>query len=290
VADGIASGGHFLWTVTAGWMLAPLAWMPAGYVVMVILEVAALVGTLVLLGVRDWRCYALALAWPPTLNSVQTANLSLPLALLLAAAWFDRARPRAGFWIGIAVSMKLFVWPALIWLVAARRWKALWFAVAIQVITVIVTLPYIAPDDYLRYQRLIADTFAPDALTLSAGLHDLGMSMTPARIITLALGLTVAWFGRRDLGWLVIAALIMSPVVWLHYFDLLLIPLALWRPPLWVWFLPFFFVVTPGQGNGTTTQTIGTLAVFAVTVACASLFGRRRGSSPLPTLASAPGA
>lgn len=276
LTEGLANGGHFLWTITSGWVLAPLAWMPGGYVAMAILEVVALIGALRLLGVRDWRCYALALAWPATVNSVQTANLTLPLVLLLAAAWadHDRSRSRAGLYIGLAVAMKLFLWPTLIWLAATRRWKALCIAAAIQAITLAMTLPYISLPDYLRFERYVADVFAPDSLTLAAALHDLGLPMGQARLITLTLGIAVIWFGRRDLGWLSIAALIVSPVVWLHYFDLfdlLLIPLAIWRPPIWVWCVPFLFIVAPGMGNGTQLQTIGALAALAATITCARL-------------------
>src|SRR5689334_993863 len=42
VIENIGEGGHFLWTVLAGWMLSPFAWLPDGYVLVVGLE---LVGT-----------------------------------------------------------------------------------------------------------------------------------------------------------------------------------------------------------------------------------------------------
>ena len=36
------------------------------------------------LGVRDWRCYGVALMWPPVISAIQTGNLTLWLALACA--------------------------------------------------------------------------------------------------------------------------------------------------------------------------------------------------------------
>ena len=37
----------------------------------------AALATLRVVGVRDWRCYGLALLWPPVLSAVQTGNVTL---------------------------------------------------------------------------------------------------------------------------------------------------------------------------------------------------------------------
>jgi hypothetical protein len=71
--------------------------------------------------------------------------------------------------------------------------------------------------------------------------------------VTLALIAAAAWVARdkrlaprdRDVATLTIvlaAALAASPIVWVHYFLLLLVPLALTRPRLsLLWFVPFLF-------------------------------------------------
>ena len=66
---------------------------------------AALVGALWTLGVRDWRVYGVTLLWPPVIDAYQTANVTLPLALLVALIWRyrdrrarRRARPSAPRW------------------------------------------------------------------------------------------------------------------------------------------------------------------------------------------------
>jgi hypothetical protein len=76
-------------------------------------------------------------------------------------------------------------------------------------------------------------------------------------VLSIAAGLALlaaaAWVARdgrrpqrdRDVAVLTLAlaaALAASPIVWVHYFLLLLVPLALTRPRLsWLWFVPFAY-------------------------------------------------
>src|SRR4029079_4280335 len=96
----------------------------AGVLVMLALVAAAL-GTLWLLDVRDWRCYGIALMWPPVISAVQTGNLTLWLALACALAWRYRDRLlRPAACIGVALAAKFFLWPVVVWLAATRRMLA----------------------------------------------------------------------------------------------------------------------------------------------------------------------
>ena len=105
-------------------------------------------------------------------------------------------------------------------------------------------------------------------------LIDLGASSSVARTVTLAAGtavLALAW-RRRSLGLFIAAALVVSPIVWRHFFALLIVPVALSRPrfgPAWLVPLAFWFV--PGSYNGTTWQTALGLATAAVTVTVAEI-------------------
>ena len=73
------------------------------------------------------------------------------------------------------------------------------------------------------------------------------------------------------------AALALSPIVWLHYFALLLVVVALARPVLgFLWFVPLAMIVTPGSGEPTPFETAWTLGIAVLTVARAAL----RGSDP----------
>ena len=61
-----------------------------------------------------------------------------------------------------------------------------------------------------------------------------------------------------------------SPIVWMHSFVLLLIPVAVMRPRLsTAWVLPCLLLFAPGTYNGTTRQTAGLLCVVALTAALA---------------------
>jgi hypothetical protein len=90
-------------------------------VLFVVLLICAGFLTLRLLGVRDWRCYAAAATWAPILFALQTANVTLLLALGLVVLW--RVRDRPGHAAGVAallITLKLFLWPLTIW-VAVRH-------------------------------------------------------------------------------------------------------------------------------------------------------------------------
>jgi hypothetical protein len=65
----------------------------------------------------------------------------------------------------------------------------------------------------------------------------------------------------------VAAALACSPIVWLHYFALMLVPVAVVRPRLdLVWFVPLgMWWFGAGTGNGTTAEAAVVLAVAAAT-------------------------
>ena len=68
------------------------------------------------------------------------------------------------------------------------------------------------------------------------------------------------------------AALTLSPIVWLDYFALLAVPLAVSRPSFGVvWLLPVLTwgVTGAGAGIGDAKATLRVLVVFAVVVWCA---------------------
>ena len=79
------------------------------------------------------------------------------------------------------------------------------------------------------------------------------------------------------------AMIVASPIVWMHSFVLLLIPVAVMRPRLSAaWLLPVAFLIGAGTGNGAPWQTAGVLALSVLTVALALLPPRRRPALPVP--------
>ncbi len=140
----------------------------------------------------------------------------------------------------------------------------------------------------MRLLRNLGETFEHDAYTPFALLSDLGVPDTAARVATIALGLALlalAW-RRRSLGLAIAAALVLSPIVWRHFFTLLLVPLALSRPRFdVVWLIPIGMWVGDGTLNGAPWQTAAVLALAAATFAlCERPPARaRRGRRSPPT-------
>lgn len=273
-----APDGSYIWSVLAGWLLLPIAEIPDGYLVAVALEIVGIVGAALLLGVRDWRLIAVALAWPATVNSVQIANITVLILVLLAAGWRDRESARCGLWIGLAVAAKFMAWPALIWLAATRRWRALGVALAVQVGVLLATLPYLSLGSFLRLEENVdQNARGAKSVTLGALLHHAGLPLSLGDVAMVAAGAAILMLRSRDFGWVAVSMLVMSPVVWLHYFDLLLIPLALWTPRLAAWFLPMLLVVVTGNDPaGEWWRLTLALSAFAAIVAGAAAMREQR--------------
>src|SRR4051812_47897662 len=117
----LSQGRNNVWPVAAVLPVIPLTFLPAATAdwSMTALVLGSLVGAIWVLGVRDWRVYAVTLLWPPVISAYQTANLTLPLCLLCAIIW--RARRRVwlpGIVLGLALAAKFFLWPLALWLAA----------------------------------------------------------------------------------------------------------------------------------------------------------------------------
>jgi hypothetical protein len=249
--------------------------------------VAAFVATLATLGVRDWRCYGLAFLWPPVTDAITTGNVTILLGLAAALTWRFRARPPvAGAALGMGIACKPLLWPLVVWLAAGRRYAAAIWGVGVSAGVLLLTWAVIGfrgLADYPDLARRVSDAQDEHAYTLYALGLDLGLSPGVARGLWVALAVallagTVVTARREDerrafvLG--LAAAIACSPVVWLHYFALLLVVVAVAQPALGVlWFLglPLQIVVTTGVHNGSTFQTTGVLVIAAVTVAGALL-------------------
>ena len=105
---------------------------------------------------------------------------------------------------------------------------------------------------YSVYVLLGADTFAR-AAWLAVG----------AVVLLVALRLD----DRRSFTLSIAACLLCSPIVWLHYFQLLIVPLAIARPRLSaLWFVPLLTWLVP-FGYGDPWQVALALGVLAVVLA-----------------------
>jgi hypothetical protein len=268
----VKRGVAFVYPAPGAIFFAAFAWIPhaAAGVLFTMLSICAALGVLWIVGVRDWRLFGLVLLWPPVISGWQTANLSLLIAFGIAVAWRLRDRPMAvGVVVGLLVSLKVFVWPLGLWLLATRRYAALGWAIASALLANLVAWAVLGFDQLHAYASLVSavtkaeerTAYTPIAFALRAGA-----SISAAQAIGLILaGLAAGccfYYGRRtretsSLLLAVAVCLLATPIVWQHYFALLIVPLAIVRPRLGtIWLLPLALFPCP-----VTTPSLWQLAV-----------------------------
>jgi len=257
--------------------------------------IALLAATLAVLGIRDVRCYAAAFLWMPVTSGVLFANVSVPLAFALALAWRYRGRtwPPA-VTLGLAVATKLVLWPTLVWLLATRRLGA---ALGAALVGLTVTLAAWAAIGFVGFRefpdllRRLSEIQSENSYSVVGVAATLGLDVAVGNALALALGagallLCVIAARRlddfRSFTWAVAASLLLSPIVWLHYLVVLLVPLAIARQrfsPLWL--LPIVLVVSPRPGypEGAATFLPMLVAAALLAVLLVRPSGRRGGGS-----------
>lgn len=263
-------------------LLLPLTALPVPVAsVIVAIGLLALLGlTLWILDVRDVRCYAAAYLWVPSVSAVLLGNLSIPLAFAVAVTWHYRDRVWPPAWaLGLAVSAKLLMWPMLVWTVATRRLRATAWAVAIGLVATLVAWAAIGFDGLTGYPALLrrlSDIQSERSYSLVGMAATAGLGGTAGRVLTLALGaaLLVACVllarrgdEERSFTCAVAATLVLSPIVWLHYLVVLLVPMAILRPRFSaLWLLPVLLWISPkpGYAEGVATFAPAIAAVILV--------------------------
>jgi hypothetical protein len=241
--------------------LVPLTWLPADVAAFLVFLacVAALLGAVAIVGVRDVRCYAAVLLWAPTWNALDTLNVSAALALGVALVW----RYRSTLWplaatLGLMVSVKLFLWPLLAWVGLTRRALPALLGVALGLAVAFGSWAAIGFAGLSDYPELLSKVGDQENYSIVAVAEEIGIgSLGPvvAALVGGALLAAAMWSARRhearSFTLAVAATLALSPVVWLHYLTLLIAPLGLARPrfsPLWL--LPIVLWVSPRDENG----------------------------------------
>jgi alpha-1,2-mannosyltransferase len=251
----------FFYPPQIAYAFTPLTLLPADIAAVVALLACAglLVATLAVLGVRDVRCYAAAFLWGPTWQELDMANISAAIAFALALAWRYRGRELIpGVALGVAVAAKLFVWPVLGWTLAARRYSTTVLAIAVSAGVTIAAwalLGFAGLAGYPALVRKVDSLYAGNSWSLVGTAMSLGLGSTIGHVLSLVVGLLLLVgclaLGRRgdEQGSFTLAigaSLALTPIVWLHYLVLLLVPMAIARPrftPLWLlpivlWFGP----------------------------------------------------
>jgi Glycosyltransferase family 87 len=283
-------------------VMAPLSAVPERLVetLFTLLGIAAIFAALRLLDVRDLRCYPLALLYPVTHESLRNGALGTFLVLIVAVLWRYRDRAAtAGTAAGAAVALKLFLWPILIWLWFTGRARALIVGVLAGAGLSLgswAAIGFAGLSDYPTLLRKLAELESDSSFSLVAYGHLLGLPAWTARLLAVVVGVGLLVFAHRNarhgqgnqhqrdrlsLTLVLGAALALTPILWLHYLALLLIPVALARPRLSaLWFLPLVMwlltwrVSYTGVPDGDVGQMVTTLAVVI------AVFGWSLSSSP----------
>ena len=265
-------------------LLVPLTVLPVPVAsFLVALGMLALIfATLYVLEIRDLRCYAAAAIWVPTISGVLLGNVSIPLAFALAIVW----RYRDALWppavsLSLAVSAKLLLWPMFVWALAMRRVRTVALALGVGALVTVAAWGVIGFAGVAEYPDLLerlSEIQSERSYSIVGMASTLGLAESVGQVATLVVGgaLLVGCFvlGRRgdeerSFTCAVAATLALSPIVWLHYLVLLLVPLAILRPRFsLIWLLPVVLWVSPrpGYAEGYETFMPGLVAATIVAV------------------------
>jgi hypothetical protein len=289
----LAANDRFVYPTPFALPFVPFALAPqkVGAVGFLALSVAAVLGSVWLLGVRDWRCYGAAFLGIPVFGSLGVGSIGPFLLLLCALGWRYRDRTVAGVPLALAAGAKLFLWPMLVWLLVTRRFRA--FAASLATIGATLALwAIIDPGGMRRYPqtvRLLDDvqrwkSYSVQSLFISLHASPFASEMAAGVAAVAAISALVLVRRRGDrvtFAAAVVAALVATPILWTHYLVLLLAPIAVTRPRLApLWLLPLVLWVTPHpESLGVVWRIVFVLAVVGVVAVQTA----RGSSSPEPT-------
>lgn len=299
----------FVYPPLFAYLLAPFTLVPhvAAEILATAIVVAAVPATLLVLGVRDWRCHAIVFLWWPTIIAIQSANVTLPLLVGAALVWRYRdRRAMAAVVAGLVVALKPFFWPILFWLVATRRYRAAALAAVTSALLVLVPwagIGFAGLRDYPHLLSRVSAVEGPRGYSIAALLHAvLGWTSATAveTVFGAALLIVVFLAGRRGrdrdaFALALIGMLVLSPLFEMHYLVLLLMVVALYRPTFGLaWAVPLLAWGTPANMSGSPAQVAHVLLVVAATAAAAYWDwrpqtivralrpGRRKAADPAP--------
>jgi glycosyl transferase family 87 len=224
----------------------PLALLPfkAALWVWTTALVFAVLATLRILAIHNWRCYTIALGSCAVVLGVALGNVVVLLAPLAAYIWRHRdSTSRSGVALGLAIALKLVLWPLLVWLVVTRRMRAAAVAVGTAFLSTLGAWSVFGFDGFREYPRLLTvntELYGPHSWSLLAGGVGLGLPFSVANALAAILGLAVLFLSvilarrpdgdRRAFCVALLASIALLPIMWPSSLVLLLVPLALFSP------------------------------------------------------------
>jgi hypothetical protein len=257
-ASALTVSGHegFVYPPFTGILFAPFSALPNPVARALMLGVgfAAVLLALWVLRVADWRCYGLVLLFAPTVNAVALGSITPLLLLGAAVTWRYRDRPRVAGIVSAATAVaKVFVWPLAVWLLVRGRLRAAAIFAASAVVLVVGGWAVIGFAGFVSYPHLLELLSKKEALRSYSPAALFGTTSVALSLVFALLAATAVVAAsrgedgdRRAFAVAILVAIVATPVLWLHYLLLLLVPLALYRPRLSpLWFLPFALWATP---------------------------------------------
>lgn len=248
-------------------LVVPLTFLPenAASMFALVVSIAAVMGAVALVGVRDVRCFAAVAIWAPTWNAFEMANITAVLALLAALVWrYREERWRSAGVLGASLALKLVLGPLVVWAAATRRLGTAVLASAVALALTLASWAAIGFAGLTSYSDRIHEFSFAKTYSLVGITAALGVDPIVGHVAMLGAGaallIAVAVLGRRGdetraFTCAIVAALVLSPVVWLHYLALLVVPLGISRPNFApIWLLPIVLWVCPRDGHGDAVQ------------------------------------
>jgi alpha-1,2-mannosyltransferase len=242
-----AGTGPFVYLLPAAWLYAIFApipfhvalWMNAA------LSIAAILAGIWLLGIRRPAVFALVLGTSIVLRGMDlgTVNGLLFLGTCALARWRDRPRVTGVIYV-LLVALKPLMLPLIVYvLVTGRRTAGLTILATAGVLGVLSLVSGFSPDAYVRMLGELSRLEAGHGASLiheitrtthwSLGPTTLGVSAIGFAVLlaTLVAGLAGRLDHRAVLAVSISVAILVSPIVWPHYFIFLLVPLLLLGRP-----------------------------------------------------------
>jgi Glycosyltransferase family 87 len=284
--------------------------------------IAALVLTLRVLGVRDWRLYGAVFVLPQVMDALMLGQVEILLVLAAALVWRYRDRWLiAAIALGAAMAVKPLMFPLVAWLLITRRIRASVASVLVALGLALGSWTVIGYSGMRSYPALLQawdHLYAGCGISLSAlalKLGSPGFITTALPLVAAAALLAFAWRvargvegDRRAFSAAVCAVVVAAPVVWSHYLVYLVVPLALAAPRLgWRWLplaLPWVFghetsvtmylqhtagrIVPTASSVGSDTYLV-LLEYLLATAAIIFVVLRARGGARGPSLRTRPG-
>jgi MFS family permease len=241
----LAQGSPFLYPPLAAEITLPLASLSfaQAFAVYTGALVAAAALTLWALKVRQPALWVIWMLGAAVVGAAAGGNATLFVILAVALTWRWRDRPA---WAAAALTaglvLKLFVWPVWLWLVFTRRYRAAIYTAVASAVLTLASWAIIGFRGMLEYPALLNATSdelgANGLLAYALTVKVSGPSVAFAASLAVALVFLAAAFVQRDddragIALVVLASLYATPIVWLHYLGLLIIPAALYGG--WVW-------------------------------------------------------